>query len=82
MKPDRLERAPRAGRDRRRRARAVGVDMFNGDSVAHTTTRWPGFNAGRIQLGHALVVRLHRRRGVCRHHCTIHSFMHDKVVVP
>jgi plastocyanin len=98
---DRPERTLRAGRDLRRRARAVRVDisgfayhprtlrvrhgtkvvLCNGDPVAHTTTRWPGLNPGRIQLGHPVAVRLHRR-GVDRHYRTIHSFMHDKAVVP
>jgi plastocyanin len=61
-------------------ARGTKVVFANHDSTAHTATRRGGFDTGRIAPGHSVVVRL-RRAGVYAYHCTIHPFMHGKVVV-
>ena len=56
------------------------VVFANRDSVRHTATRRGSFSTGKIRPGRSVAVRF-RERGVYRFHCTIHPFMHGKVVV-
>jgi plastocyanin len=60
--------------------RGTKVVFANRDRVAHTATRRGSFNTGRIRPGHSATVRF-SRRGVYAFHCTIHPFMHGKIVV-
>ena len=60
--------------------RGAKVVFANRDRVAHTATRRGGFDTGHIQPGHSVTVRF-SRRGVYAFHCTIHPFMHGKIVV-
>ena len=60
--------------------RGTKVVFANRDSTAHTATRRGSFDTGHIKPGHSLVVKL-RRAGVYAYHCTIHPFMHGKIVV-
>jgi len=60
--------------------RGTKVVFANGDSIAHTATRPGSFDTGHIQPGRSATVTL-RRAGVYAYHCTIHSFMHGKIVV-
>jgi plastocyanin len=60
--------------------RGTRVVFANHDPTAHTATRRGSFNTGHIRPGHSVVVRL-RRAGVYAYHCTIHPFMHGKIVV-
>lgn len=56
------------------------VVFANDDTTAHTATRGGSFATGHIQPGHAVTVKL-RRAGVYAYHCSIHPFMHGKIVV-
>lgn len=56
------------------------VVFANGDPTAHTATRPGSFETGHILPGHSVTVRL-RHAGVYAYHCSIHSFMHGKIVV-
>ena len=56
------------------------VVFANDDTTAHTATREGSFATGHIQPGHAVTVKL-KRAGVYAYHCSIHSFMHGKIVV-
>jgi len=60
--------------------RGARVVFANRDRVAHTATRRGSFDSGRIRPGHAVAVRF-SRPGVYAFHCTIHPFMHGKIVV-
>jgi plastocyanin len=60
--------------------RGTKVVFANSDSTAHTATRRGGFDTGHIAPGRSVVVKL-RRAGVYAYHCTIHPFMHGKIVV-
>jgi plastocyanin len=60
--------------------RGTKVVFANRDSTAHTATRRGSFDTGHISPGRSVVVRL-RRRGVYAYYCTIHPFMHGKIVV-
>lgn len=60
--------------------RGTKVVFANGDRVPHTATRRGSFDTGHIAAGHSSVVTL-RRAGVYAFHCTIHPFMHGKIVV-
>jgi plastocyanin len=60
--------------------RGAKVVFANGDRVPHTATRRGSFDTGHIAPGHSSVVTL-RRAGVYAYHCTIHPFMHGKIVV-
>jgi plastocyanin len=61
-------------------ARGTRVVFANHDSATHTATDRGGFDTGRIRPGHSVAVTL-RRAGVYAYHCTIHPFMHGKIVV-
>lgn len=56
------------------------VVFANGDTTAHTATRSGSFETGHIQPGHSVTVKL-KRAGVYAYHCSIHHFMHGKIVV-
>jgi plastocyanin len=60
--------------------RGTEVVFVNSDSTAHTATRRGSFNTGHVAPGHRVVVKL-RRAGVFAYHCSIHPFMHGKIVV-
>jgi plastocyanin len=60
--------------------RGTKVVFANRDRVPHTATRGGSFDTGRIRPGHSAVVKL-KRAGVYAYHCTIHPFMHSKIVV-
>ena len=60
--------------------RGTKVVFANTDPTAHTATRRGSFDTGHISPGHSVTVKL-RRAGVYAYHCTIHSFMHGKIVV-
>jgi len=56
------------------------VVFANSDTTAHTATRRGSFETGHIQPGHSVTVKL-KRAGVYAYHCSIHHFMHGKIVV-
>lgn len=60
--------------------RGTKVVFANDDSVAHTATRAGGFDTGHIRPGRSVAVRF-AQRGVYVYHCTIHPFMHGRIVV-
>lgn len=60
--------------------RGTKVVFSNHDSVVHTATGKRGLDTGRIRPGRSATVKL-RKAGVYKFHCTIHPFMHGKVVV-
>ncbi len=60
--------------------RGSKVVFANTDSVAHTATRRGSFDTGHIRPHRSLAVKL-RRPGVYRYVCTIHPFMHGKILV-
>jgi plastocyanin len=61
---------------------AVGtwVNYPNSSKVAHTATHAGVFNTGRIAPGTTIGIRFNRR-GSFAYHCSIHPFMHGKIVV-
>jgi plastocyanin len=61
-------------------ARGTKVVFSNRDSTTHTATSKGAFDTGRIRPGRSATVTL-RKAGVYRFHCTIHPFMHGKIVV-
>jgi plastocyanin len=60
-------------------ARGTAVDFANSSEIAHTATGH-GFDTGHIKPGSSIVVRFNQP-GTFVYHCTIHPFMHGKVVV-
>ena len=60
--------------------RGARVRFVNSSGVAHTATDRGGFDTGEIAPGGSAVVRF-THRGVFAYHCTIHPFMHGKIVV-
>lgn len=56
------------------------VVFSNASGRAHTATRKGSFSTGRIAAGKSASVRF-ARKGTYAYHCTIHPFMHGKVVV-
>lgn len=60
--------------------RGTKVVFANDDTTAHTATRRGSFATGRIRPDHSVTVRL-KRAGVYAYHCSIHPFMHGKIVV-
>ena len=61
-------------------ARGTKVVFANRDSVTHTAKRKGSFATGRIAPGKSVSVRFNNS-GVYAYHCTIHTFMHGKIVV-
>jgi plastocyanin len=58
----------------------TSVVFANHDTTTHTATRRGSFATGRIRPGHSATVKL-QRAGVYAYHCSIHNFMHGKIVV-
>jgi len=61
-------------------ARGTKIVFANRDSVTHTAKRKGSFATGRIAPGKSVSVRF-GSKGVYAYHCTIHTFMHGKIVV-
>jgi plastocyanin len=60
--------------------RGTKVVFSNSSNVAHTATRRGSFDTGVIRPGRAAAV-VFRRPGTYAYHCTIHPYMHGKIVV-
>jgi plastocyanin len=56
------------------------VVFSNSDGVAHTATDRGAFDTGHIKPGRSVAVRF-TQKGTFAYHCTIHPFMHGKIVV-
>jgi len=61
-------------------AKGTRVVFSNSSGTAHTATDRGVFDSGHIRPGHSFAVRF-ERRGTFSYHCTIHTFMHGKIVV-
>jgi plastocyanin len=61
-------------------AKGSRVVFSNAAGIAHTATDPGAFDTGHIKPGHSISVRF-TRRGTFSYHCTIHPFMHGKIVV-
>jgi plastocyanin len=61
-------------------ARGAKVVFANRDSTAHTVTRKGSFETGHIRPGHSKALTF-KHSGTFAYHCSIHNFMHGKVVV-
>jgi plastocyanin len=61
-------------------AKGTRVTFANTSGVTHTATRAGSFDTGRIKPGGSVGVRF-KQRGTFAYHCTIHPFMHGKIVV-
>jgi plastocyanin len=61
-------------------AAGTEVDFANSSGVTHTATRGGAFNTGPIKPGKTIGVRF-KQRGTFAYHCSIHPFMHGKIVV-
>jgi plastocyanin len=56
------------------------VVFSNTSGTAHTATNRGTFDTGRIKGGKSSAIRF-QQKGTFRYHCTIHPFMHGKIVV-
>jgi plastocyanin len=56
------------------------VVFSNTSGTAHTATRKGSFSTGHIKPGTSVSVRF-TQKGTYAYHCTIHPFMHGKIVV-
>jgi plastocyanin len=56
------------------------VSFSNSSGTTHTATDAGAFDTGRIKPGRSVAVRF-QQKGTFRYHCTIHPFMHGKIVV-
>jgi plastocyanin len=56
------------------------VVFSNTSRTAHTATHKGSFNTGRIKPGTSVAVRF-TQKGTYAYHCSIHPFMHGKIVV-
>lgn len=56
------------------------VVFSNTAGIAHTATDKGVFDTGHIKPGHSVGVSF-TRKGTFAYHCTIHPFMHGKIVV-
>jgi plastocyanin len=56
------------------------VVFSNTSSRSHTATRKGSFTTGRIKAGKSASISFNRK-GTFAYHCTIHPFMHGKIVV-
>jgi plastocyanin len=61
-------------------AAGTKVAFANSSSVAHTATRAGSFDTGHIKPGKTAAVRF-SHAGTFAYHCSIHPFMHGKIVV-
>jgi plastocyanin len=60
--------------------RGTKVVFANSDGTAHTATSAGNFATGHIRPGRSAAVEL-EQRGTFAYHCSIHNFMHGKIVV-
>jgi plastocyanin len=56
------------------------VVFSNTSKVTHTATRKGSFASGRIKPGKSATITF-GQKGTFAYHCTIHPFMHGKVIV-
>lgn len=56
------------------------VVFSNTSGTAHTATRRGSFSTGHIKPGKSVSIRF-TQKGTYAYHCTIHPFMHGKVIV-
>jgi len=56
------------------------VVFANSSPTAHTATRKGSFSTGRIKPGKAVTIGF-AKKGTFAYRCTIHPFMHGKIVV-
>jgi plastocyanin len=61
-------------------AKGSTVAFSNSSGVTHTATRAGSFSTGRIKPGESISIRF-KQPGTFAYHCTIHPFMHGKIVV-
>jgi plastocyanin len=61
-------------------AKGSNVVFSNTSGVTHTATRDGSFDSGRIKPGKSVSIRF-KQKGSFAYHCTIHPFMHGKVIV-
>jgi plastocyanin len=61
-------------------AKGARVVFSNSAGIAHTATDKGAFDTGHIKPGHSVAVRF-ERKGTFSYHCSIHPFMHGKIVV-
>lgn len=61
-------------------AKGTKVVFSNSADVAHTATDPGSFDTGHIKPGQSVTVRF-TQKGTFSYHCTIHPFMHGKIVV-
>jgi plastocyanin len=61
-------------------ASGTKVTFSNSSGVTHTATRGGSFDTGNIKPGHSVSIRF-PQKGTFAYHCTIHPFMHGKIVV-
>jgi plastocyanin len=61
-------------------ATGTKVVFTNSAGIAHTATDPGAFNSGHIAPGKSFAVRF-EHKGTFSYHCTIHPFMHGKIVV-
>jgi plastocyanin len=61
-------------------AKGTKVTFSNTSHVTHTATRAGSFSTGRIKPGTSASIRFNQP-GTYAYHCSIHPFMHGKIVV-
>lgn len=61
-------------------AKGTTVVFSNVSGTTHTATDKGVFDTGHIKTGHSVSVRF-THKGTFSYHCTIHPFMHGKIVV-
>ncbi len=61
-------------------ARGTKVTFSNTSGTAHTATRRGSFSTGHIKPGTSVSIHF-PQAGTFAYHCTIHPFMHGKIVV-
>lgn len=61
-------------------AKGGRVVFSNSAGIAHTATDNGAFDTGHIKPGHSVTVRF-TQKGTFSYHCSIHPFMHGKIVV-
>jgi plastocyanin len=60
--------------------RGTRVNFTNSSEVTHTATRGGSFNTGKIRPGKTIGIPFNQK-GTFAYHCSIHPFMHGKIVV-
>jgi plastocyanin len=61
-------------------SKGARVVFSNSSGTAHTATDKGEFDTGHIKPGHSVGVRF-EQKGTFSYHCSIHPFMHGKIVV-